>query len=61
MRKISTSLCERYGKARIISRRNKVTGEHIDYKVYDADHHVVLTTAEYQQAHDQLMTGNMTR
>lgn len=59
--KVTTELEARYGKARVIIRYNKETGEYIDRKVYDADHHVVLTTRDYKKANDMLMYGDIKR
>ena len=61
MNKIRTELSERYGKARIIGRYNKETGELIEYKVYDAQRHVVLTATDYKKAKDVLMNGSIAR
>lgn len=59
--KIHTSQCERYGKARVVARYNAETGKLIDYKVYDADKHVELTTYNYNEAHNLLISGNIKR
>ena len=50
MRKIRTEQSIRYGKARVIARYDKDTDEFIDYKVYDARNHRVLTTKDYDEA-----------
>ena len=50
MRKIRTEQSIRYGKARVIARYDKDSDEFIDYKVYDARNHVVLTTMDYDEA-----------
>lgn len=59
--KIYTEQQERYGKARIIARYKTKTDRIIDLKVYDADRHVVLTTDQYEEAHQMLMKGNIKR
>ena len=59
--KTHTKLAERYGKAKLVNRYNAETGEIIDRKVYDKNQRVIFTTKDYNEAHAQLINGDIER